>query len=172
MKCACFQSARVDLRKATPSSCRFAVSITWASACVAQASRGLEPSASRPKCLCALEVAGLLEPEGVKPEDEARERIVAIPGWQAPARRSREWRPTGRGRNKRPAPGAGRARRWDDRRGLSPSPGSPARSRLGPRPCGGEMAPLALRGAARIAASAAQSALTTSGWSPRKPPII
>ena len=34
--------------------------------------------------LGALEIAGLLEPEGVKPEDEARERIVAIPGGQHP----------------------------------------------------------------------------------------
>ena len=31
-----------------------------------------------------LEIARLLEPEGVKPEDEASERIVAIPGGQDP----------------------------------------------------------------------------------------
>src|SRR5579871_5149049 len=34
------------------------------------------------KVLGALEVAGLLEAESVKAEDEARERIVAIPGRQ------------------------------------------------------------------------------------------
>ena len=34
------------------------------------------------KMLGALEVAGLLKPKGVKPVDEARERIVAVPGRQ------------------------------------------------------------------------------------------
>jgi len=34
--------------------------------------------------LCPLEIAGLLETEGVKPEDEASQRIVATPSGQDP----------------------------------------------------------------------------------------
>ena len=121
--------------------------------------------------LGALEVAGLLEPEGVKPEDEARERIVAIPGRQDPrgavadggrpaekeigVLRQAQGERVGRviGEDRLPA---------DDRlRGLALRPG------LG----GGEMAPLALRGAPNRRFGRTERG-RTSGWSPRKPPII
>ena len=82
MKCAGRQLARVDLRKAIPSSCRLAVSNTWASACVAQPSAGLPASASRPTVLGAAEFARFLEAESVGAEEEAGQRIAALPGRQ------------------------------------------------------------------------------------------
>ena len=97
--------------------------------------------------LSALEIAGLLEPEGVKPEDEARERIVAIPGGQHPLGAVADGgRPAEEEIGVLHEPqservggmiGQDRLPAEDGLRGLAPRPG------LG----GGEMAPLALRGA-------------------------
>ncbi len=79
MKCAGPQASRVALRKAIPSSGRHAVSSTCASAWVAQASFGLSASASRAVSSARAEFARLLESERVGAENEARQRMAAIP---------------------------------------------------------------------------------------------
>jgi hypothetical protein len=97
--------------------------------------------------LGALEVAGLLEPEGVKPEDEARERIAALPGRQRPRGAVADrHRPAEEEISILHEAQGERVGGMIDEDHL-PAEDRPRGFALRPRLGGGEVAPLALRGA-------------------------